>query len=63
MLSIKAGKISSALLLRKLGNYSRKNRLYGFVKVLEEQKRYCSRVFLLMMVTRLAGALSRHATS
>ncbi|MGA9173519.1 MAG: Tn3 family transposase [Thermoactinomyces sp.] len=27
-LSIKAGKISSAMLLRKLGNYSRKNRLY-----------------------------------
>jgi TnpA family transposase len=28
VLSIKAGKISSSLLLRKLGNYSRKNRLY-----------------------------------
>jgi TnpA family transposase len=28
VLSIKAGKISSSLLLRKLGNYSRKNKLY-----------------------------------
>ncbi len=28
VLSIKAGKVSSAVLLRKLGNYSRKNRLY-----------------------------------
>jgi len=28
VLSIKAGKISSTLLLRKLGNYSRKNKLY-----------------------------------
>ena len=27
-LSIRAGKISSSFLLRKLGNYSRKNRLY-----------------------------------
>lgn len=28
VLSIKAGKLSSSLLLRKLSNYSRKNRLY-----------------------------------
>ncbi len=28
MLSIKAGRVSSAVLLRKLGNYSRTNRLY-----------------------------------
>jgi hypothetical protein len=36
-LSIKAGKISSAMLLRKLGNYSRKNRLYKAFRELGRQ--------------------------
>ena len=43
-LSIKAGKISSALLLRKLGNYSRKNRLY---QAFRELGRVVRTVFLL----------------
>lgn len=44
VLSIKAGKISSALLLRKLGNYSRKNRLY---QAFRELGRVVRTVFLL----------------
>jgi TnpA family transposase len=44
VLSIKAGKISSALLLRKLGNYSRKNRLY---QAFRELGRVGRTVFLL----------------
>jgi TnpA family transposase len=44
LLSIKAGKISSALLLRKLGNYSRKNRLY---QAFRELGRVVRTVFLL----------------
>jgi TnpA family transposase len=43
-LSIKAGKISSALLLRKLGNYSHKNRLY---QAFRELGRIVRTVFLL----------------
>ena len=44
VLSISTGKISSAVLLRKLGNYSRKNRLY---KAFQELGRVVRTVFLL----------------
>lgn len=44
VLSIKAGKVSSAMLLRKLGNYSRKNRLY---QAFRELGRVVRTVFLL----------------
>jgi TnpA family transposase len=44
MLSIKAGTISSALLLRKLGSYSRRNRLY---QACRESGRVVRTVFLL----------------
>jgi TnpA family transposase len=44
VLSIKAGKISSAMLLRKLGNDSRKNRLY---QAFRELGRVVRTVFLL----------------
>ena len=42
--SIQAGKLSSALLLRKLGNDSRKNRLY---RVFREVGRVIRTLFLL----------------
>lgn len=44
VLSIKAGKISSSTLLRKLGNYSRKNRLY---QAFRELGRVVRTIFLL----------------
>jgi TnpA family transposase len=48
VLSIKAGKVSSAVLLRKLGNYSRKNRLY---QAFRELGRVVRTVFLLQFVS------------
>lgn len=48
VLSIKAGKISSAMLLRKLGNDSRKNRLY---QAFRELGRVVRTVFLLQYLS------------
>jgi TnpA family transposase len=48
VLSISTGKISSAILLRKLGNYSRKNRLY---KAFRELGRVVRTVFLLEYIS------------
>jgi len=48
VLSIKAGKVSSAVLLRKLGNYSRKNRLY---QAFRELGRVIRTVFLLKFIS------------
>jgi TnpA family transposase len=48
VLSIKAGKISSVTLLRKLGNYSRKNRLY---QAFRELGRVVRTVFLLQYLS------------
>jgi len=48
VLSIKAGKISSSMLLRKLGNYSRKNRLY---LAFRELGRVVRTVFLLRYIS------------
>jgi TnpA family transposase len=48
VLSIKAGKVSSAVLLRKLGNYSRKNRLY---LAFRELGRVVRTVFLLEFIS------------
>jgi TnpA family transposase len=48
VLSIKAGKVSSAVLLRKLGNYSRKNRLY---QAFRELGRVVRTVFLLQFIS------------
>lgn len=50
VLSIKAGKISSSILLRKLGNYSRKNRLY---QAFQELGRVVRTVFLLQYISDL----------
>jgi TnpA family transposase len=46
--SIQTGKISSAMLLRKLGNYSRKNRLY---QAFQELGRVVRTVFLLQYIS------------
>jgi TnpA family transposase len=48
VLSIRAGKISSPTLLRKLGNYSRKNRLY---QAFRELGRVVRTVFLLQYIS------------
>lgn len=48
VLSIKAGKVSSAILLRKLGNYSRKNRLY---QAFRELGRVVRTVVLLQFIS------------
>ena len=48
ILSIQKGKISSALLLRKLGNYSHKNRLY---QAFQELGRVVRTVFLLLYIS------------
>jgi TnpA family transposase len=48
VLSIQTGKISSAMLLRKLGNYSRKNRLY---QAFQELGRVIRTVFLLQYIS------------
>ena len=48
VLSIKAGKISSSTLLRKLGNYSRKNRLY---QAFRELGRVVRTAFLLSYIS------------
>jgi len=48
VLSVKAGKISSAMLLRKLGNYSRKNRLY---QAFRELGRVVRTVFLVQYLS------------
>jgi TnpA family transposase len=48
VLSIQAGKISSSVLLRKLGNYSRKNRLY---QAFQELGRVVRTVFLLQYIS------------
>jgi hypothetical protein len=48
VLSIYHGKISSSVLLRKLGNYSRKNRLY---KAFQEVGRVVRTVFLLQYIS------------
>ncbi|MFA6172237.1 MAG: Tn3 family transposase [Kiritimatiellales bacterium] len=50
VLSIKAGKISSSTLLRKLGNYSRKNRLY---QAFRELGRVVRTLFLLRYISDL----------
>lgn len=49
VLSIHTGKISSAVLLRKLGNYSRKNRLY---KAFRELGRVIRTIFLLEYISK-----------
>ncbi|MDJ0594534.1 MAG: Tn3 family transposase [Pleurocapsa sp. MO_226.B13] len=49
VLSIQAGKISSDILLRKLGNYSRKNRLY---RAFRELGRVVRTVFLLQFISK-----------
>jgi hypothetical protein len=48
VLSIQTGKISSSILLRKLGNYSRKNRLY---QAFQELGRVVRTVFLLQYIS------------
>jgi TnpA family transposase len=48
VLSIQTGKISSAVLLRKLGNYSRKNRLY---QAFQELGRVIRTIFLLQYIS------------
>ena len=48
VLSIKAGKIAASTLLRKLGNYSRKNRLYHAFKALGSAVRT---LFLLQYIS------------
>lgn len=48
VLSIQTGKISSPILLRKLGNYSRKNRLY---QAFQELGRVVRTVFLLQYIS------------
>lgn len=48
VLSIYTGKISSSIILRKLGNYSRKNRLY---KAFQELGRVIRTVFLLQYIS------------
>ncbi|MDV2997938.1 MAG: Tn3 family transposase TnXo19 [Chroococcidiopsis sp. SAG 2025] len=48
VLSIQTGKVSSAILLRKLGNYSRKNRLYQAFQSLGQVVRT---VFLLQYIS------------
>ncbi|QFS52925.1 Transposase [Nostoc sphaeroides CCNUC1] len=48
VLSIQAGKISSPVLLRKLGNYSHKNRLY---QAFQELGRVVRTVFLLEYIS------------
>jgi TnpA family transposase len=50
VLSITAGKITSATLLRKLGNYSRKNRLY---QAFRELGRVIRTIFLLRYISSL----------
>ena len=50
VLSVKHGKISSALLLRKLGTYSRKNRLY---QAFQELGRVIRTLFLLEYLSNL----------
>ena len=49
-LSIKAGRVSSAILLRRLGNYSRKNRLY---QAFRELGRVVRTMFLLRYISQL----------
>lgn len=48
VLSIQSGKISSDILLRKLGNYSRKNRLY---RAFRELGRVVRTIFLLQFIS------------
>lgn len=48
ILSIYEGKISSNIILRKLGNYSRKNRLY---KAFQEVGRVIRTIFLLQYIS------------
>jgi TnpA family transposase len=48
VLSIQAGKVSSVMLLRRLGNYSRKNRLY---QAFQELGRVVRTVFLLQYIS------------
>lgn len=50
VLSVQTGKISSATLLRKLGNYSRKNRLY---QAFQELGRVIRTVFLLQYISSM----------
>lgn len=50
VLSITAGKITSATLLRKLGNYSRKNRLY---QAFRELGRVIRTIFLLRYISEI----------
>jgi TnpA family transposase len=50
VLSIQTGKISSSILLRKLGNYSRKNRFY---QAFQELGRVVRTVFLLRYIAFL----------
>ena len=58
VLSIYTGKISSAAILRKLGNYSRKNRLY---KAFRELGRVIRTIFLLEYISD--GKLRRQITA
>ena len=57
VLSIYTGKVSSAVLLRKLGNYSRKNRLY---KAFQELGRVIRTIFLLQYISE--GELRQQIT-
>jgi TnpA family transposase len=66
VLSIQTGKISSAVLLRKLGNYSRKNRLYqafrelGQVVRTEFLLRYISNIHLRGQITAVTNKVEAY---
>ncbi|MBV9575948.1 MAG: Tn3 family transposase [Gammaproteobacteria bacterium] len=66
VLSIKAGKMSSSLLLRKLSNYSRKNRLYrafqelGYVVRTKFLLEYISNVELREMITATTNKVEQY---
>jgi len=66
VLSIKAGKMSSSLLLRKLSNYSRKNRLYrafqelGYVVRTTFLLEYISNVELREMITATTNKVEQY---
>jgi TnpA family transposase len=50
VLSIQTGKVSSTILLRKLGNYSRKNRLY---QAFQELGQVVRTIFLLQYISNM----------
>src|ERR1700678_4502837 len=66
VLSIKAGKMSSSLLLRKLSNYSRKNRLYrafqelGYVIRTQFLLEYISNIELRETITATTNKVEQY---